>query len=335
MKNHLIFVLLVFVAACKNEKKEVIKNHSTGGVFGTSFSIIYLSDEPLDYQKEIDSVFSVVNKSLSTYMPESDISRINLGDTTVHVDHMFKDVFMLSRVIYDKTNGYFDPTVGTLVNAWGFGPGREIALDSTKVDSLLQYVGFNKVNLTSKGVVSKNNPAIYFDFNAIAKGYAIDRVAVLLDKKNIDNYLIEIGGEVVGKGKNTLKDKPWAVGIDNPENENQRQSIIAIQLKDRALASSGNYRKFRVDETTGEKFVHTIDPITGFTKNSNTLGVTVLAENCAIADGYATAFMAMDLNAAKSIIETDSSMDAYIIYADSVGAITEYMTEGFKKVILK
>ncbi len=335
MKNYLVLVLYCFLCSCKTDTTEVVRNQATGGVFGTSYGIIYLSDQVLDYQQQIDSVFRVVNKSLSTYIPESDISKINLGDSTLQVDHMFKDVFTLSREIYEKTNGYFDPTVGILVNAWGFGPGQEVVMDSAKIDSLLQYVGFDKVAITSKGTVAKEDTAIYFDFNAIAKGYAIDRVAVLMDELNIQNYLIEIGGEVVGKGINKVKNKAWAVGIDNPENEYQRQAKIAICLNDRALASSGNYRKFRVDETTGEKFVHTIDPITGYTRNSNTLGVTILADNCAKADGYATAFMAMDLVAAKELLTSDTSLDAYIIYADTEGAIQEFMTEGFKKLILK
>lgn len=335
MKIYYLFPFLGILFSCNAEKKEIIKNGSTGGVFGTSYSIIYLADENLDYQQEIDSVFYVVNKSMSTYMPESDISKINKGDSTLQVDYMFKDVFEISRKIHRNTDGYFDPTVGTLVNAWGFGPGEEVAMDSIMVDSLLRYVGFNKVSITSNGTVSKEHPAIYFDFNAIAKGYAIDRVAVLMDELGIENYLIEIGGEVVGKGMNTIKNKSWTVGIDNPENEHRRETKIAIHLNDRALASSGNYRKFRVDEATGEKFVHTIDPISGFAKNSNTLGVTVLADNCATADGYATAFMAMDLEAAKRIVESDKTLDAYIIYADDDGNILEFMTEGFKQIILE
>ncbi|MFD0799228.1 FAD:protein FMN transferase [Maribacter chungangensis] len=335
MKKYLFFIFWVGAVSCKSDTKEVIKNQSTGGIFGTSYSIIYLAERSLDYQQEIDSVFRVVNQSLSTYIPESDISRINRGDSTLQVDHMFKDVFELSRKIYRNTKGYFDPTVGTLVNAWGFGPGEEVAMDSTKVDSLLQYVGFDKVRISTQRTVVKENVNIYFDFNAIAKGYAIDRVAVLMDNKGIQNYLIEIGGEIVAKGRNTIKDKPWTLGIDNPENEEERELKLIINLKDRALASSGNYRKFRVDEQTGEKYVHTIDPITGFTKNSSTLGVTVLANDCATADGYATAFMAMDLDTAKKIIESDSGLDAYIIYVDVNGAIREYMTDGFKKVVLR
>jgi len=333
MKKYLFICLFGVLFSCKTDKKETIRNQTTGGVFGTSYSIIYLSQSPLDYQQEIDSVFKVVNQSLSTYIPNSDISKINRGDTSVKVDHMFKDVFELSKKIYNKTDGYFDPTVGSLVNAWGFGPEKEIAMDSAKVDSLLRFVGFNKVSISDDATVRKEDVRIYFDFNAIAKGYAIDRVAVLMDEKGIQNYLIEIGGELVAKGRNTIKGKPWAVGIDNPENEEERELKLIINLEDRALASSGNYRKFRIDGETGEKYVHTIDPITGYTKNSKTLGVTILASDCATADGYATAFMAMDLEAAERIILSDSTLDAYIIYVDDQGGIQEFLTDGFKQVI--
>ncbi len=333
MKNFLVISLFIALFSCKKDTTEIIKNQNTGGIFGTSYSIIYLSPSPLDYQEEIDSVFQVVNQSLSTYIPNSDISKINKGDTSVQVDHMFKDVFELSNKIYTITNGYFDPTVGSLVNAWGFGPEKQITMDSTKVDSLLQFVGFHKVAISDQATVLKEDPRIYLDFNAIAKGYAIDRVAVLMDEKGIQNYLIEIGGELVAKGRNTIKDKPWSVGIDNPENEEERELKLIINLEDRALASSGNYRKFRINEKTGEKYVHTIDPITGYTKNSKTLGVTILADDCATADGYATAFMAMDLDAAERIILSDTKLDAYIIYVDEQGEIQEFLTDGFKKVI--
>ncbi|MFT5735959.1 MAG: thiamine biosynthesis lipoprotein [Maribacter sp.] len=335
MKRYSLIVLCSILFSCASEKKEIIKNGSTGGVFGTSYSIIYLGDKTLDYQQEIDSVFHVVNTSLSTYIPDSDISKINRGDSTLQIDHMFQDVFELSKEIHRVTKGYFDPTVGVLVNAWGFGPEQQMLTDSISVDSLLQFVGFDKVQISKEHKVLKENLNIYFDFNAIAKGYAIDRVAVLLDEKGIQNYLIEIGGEVVGKGINTIKSKPWAVGIDNPESEFNREPKIAIRLNNRALASSGNYRKFRIDEATGQKYVHTIDPITGFTKNSNTLGVTILAEDCATADGYATACMAMDLEQAKQLVLSDDSLDAYIIYADDKGIIQEFLTEGFKNLILE
>ncbi|KAA2215942.1 FAD:protein FMN transferase [Maribacter flavus] len=313
----------------------IVRNQTRGEALGTTYNIIYLGNEKLDFQAEIDSVFTVVNKSLSTYIPDSDISRINRGDSLVVVDRMFQEVFELSRKVHKQTKGYFDPTVGTLVNAWGFGPGEQISMDSLTVDSLLQYVGFNKVSISPQNRVIKQNPNIYFDFNAIAKGYAIDRLAVMLDNKGIENYLVEVGGEVVAKGINLEKEKPWVVGIDDPQAEMGRQMKLLINMSDRALASSGNYRKYRVDSISGKKYVHTIDPITGYTKNSNTLGVTILANDCATADAYATAFMAMDLHEAFKVINYNKDLEAYIIYLDEKGVTQEFLTKGFKELLVE
>lgn len=335
MKNLAYLFALMLFANCAPSPEQYIKNINSGGALGTSYSITYLSDETLDYQNEIDSVFAVVNQSMSTYDPTSDISKINRGDASVVVDHMFQDVFELSREVYDVTNGYFDPTVGTLVNAWGFGPEKKIEMDSSIVDSLLTLVGFDKVKMTSDHRIEKSNLKIYFDFNAIAKGYAIDRLAILMDEKGIDNYLLEVGGELVGKGINQIKRKPWVVGIDDPQIEQGRKLKILLELKDRALASSGNYRKFRIDSISGKKFVHTIDPKTGYTKNASTLGVTVLASSCARADAFATAFMAMDLNQAITLLSNQKELDAYIVFLDENGEAQEYMTDGFDQVVLK
>lgn len=330
----LLFLLTVFVLSCSPDASKLVQNGNAGGALGTSYSIIYLSDEKQDFQKEIDSVFAVINKSLSTYLPDSDISKINQGDTTIVVDKMFREVFELSKKVNRNTDGYFDPTVGVLVNAWGFGPSPSIKMDSTAVDSLLNFVGFEKVDLTKSNRIKKANPNIYLDFNAIAKGYAIDRLAVFLDEKKISNYLIEVGGELVGKGENRIKGKPWVVGIDDPQIEEGRRLKILMQLKDRALASSGNYRKFRVDSITGKKYVHTIDPKSGFTRNGSTLGTTVLANTCGEADAYATAFMAMDLQDAIDLLASRQELDAYIVYLDETGEAQEFMTEGFKDLVM-
>ncbi|QLG44333.1 FAD:protein FMN transferase [Costertonia aggregata] len=330
----LLALLAVFSISSCSTDPVIVKNQNIGAALGTSYSLIYLSNKELDYQKEIDSVFTAVNKSLSTYIPDSDISRINMGDTTVVVDAMFKEVFKLSKNIAQKTNGYFDPTVGTLVNAWGFGPGKQIEMDSVKVDSLMQYVGLDKVGIDQSDRIVKKNPNIYFDFNAIAKGYAIDRLGTMFDKKGIEDYLLEVGGEIVAKGKNKLKAKPWLVAIDDPQMQSERKAKKRIYITDRALASSGNYRHFRVDSITGKKHVHTVNPKTGFTKNSNVLGVTILADNCAVADGYATAFMAMDLDESIQILLNQKAVDAYIIYLDQNGETKEFMTNGFETLVV-
>lgn len=302
---------------------------------GTSYNVTYISDRELDYQPEIDSVFAAINHSMSTYIPDSDISRINNGDSTVVVDRMFRDVFELSKEVHDSTNGYFDPTVGVLVDAWGFGPGKQIVLDSAKVDSLLDYVGFEKVGITADNRITKSDYRIRFDFNAIAKGYAIDRLAAMLDAKGITNYLVEVGGEIVAKGKNVLTDKPWVVGIDNPEGKDRSKPIVLLNLNNEALASSGNYRKFRIDSITGKKYVHTINPKTGYTKNSNVLGSSVIANTCAKADAYATAFMVMDLDDSIKFLVQEKDMEAFIVYLDREGNVQEFMTDGFKKRIVE
>nr|WP_299344671.1 FAD:protein FMN transferase [Allomuricauda sp.] len=324
-----IFTLSLMIGC----QKELLKNQNVGNALGTTYSIIYIADEPLDFQQEIDSVFQVVNQSLSTYIPTSDISKINQGDSTLVVDHMFQDVFTLSKEVYGQSNGYFDPTVGVLVNAWGFGPGQQIELDSTRIDSLLEYVGFDKVSLTEKNTINKNHKSIYFDFNAVAKGYAIDRLGAMLNERGVLNYLVEVGGEVLTKGTNTISKKQWTVGIDDPQAEEGRQLKRIVSLENKAMASSGNYRKFRIDPETGKKFVHTIDPKTGFTKNSSVLATSVVAETCAEADAFATAFMAMDLNDSKTLLGERNELEAYIIYLDEKGRTQEFMTPGFQKLV--
>lgn len=331
--SRILSLLLLLISLSCLPEKDLIRNVAAGPALGTSYSIIYLNSEPLDLQAEIDSVFAAVNQSMSTYIPDSDISKINQGDSTLAVDQMFREVFDLSKQVYKNTEGYFDPTVGVLVNAWGFGPGKQIELDSSRIDSLLKFVGFNKVHITPENRIIKDNPEIRFDFNAVAKGYAIDRLGRLLDEKNLDNYLIEVGGELLAKGENRQKDKRWVVGIDDPQVTEGRRLIRTIYLKDRAMASSGNYRKFRIDSITGEKYVHTIDPKTGYTKNSRVLSTSVITETCARADAYATAFMAMDVEVSKEILAKEDDLEGYLIYLDTNGDTREYMTEGFSNLL--
>lgn len=328
----MVFLIMLQIG-CKQGTESYVRNAHSGPALGTSYNIIFLENRELNLKQEIDSVFDAVNKSMSTYIKDSDISKINDGDTTVVVDQMFREVFELSNTVYNNTEGYFDPTVGVLVNAWGFGPGEQLSLDKARVDSLLNYVGFHKVQLTSHNKIKKELAGIRFDFNAIAKGYTLDRLAVLLDRQGIDNYLVELGGEVVTKGENKIKGKMWTVGIEDPQNAQRGALKITIPLKNRALASSGNYRKFRIDSISGEKYVHTIDPKSGFTKNSKILGANVLADNCALADAYATAFMAMNLETSKTILDGLKDIDAYIIYLGEDGETKEFMTQGFKSLL--
>ena len=317
------------------EKDEVSRADLLGEALGTTYQVSYYPDKNSMVGPAIDSVFKAINRSMSTYLPDSDISRINRGDSTVRVDEMFRDVFALSKEIHRRTEGYFDPTVGVLTDAWGFGPGEAMELDSVRVDSLLTLVGFQKVSLDEKNRIWKNHPGIQFDFNAIAKGYAVDRLALMLERYGIENYLVEVGGEVRATGQNLEKQAAWTVGVDKPITTGERELAAVVELKDKSLASSGNYRKFRIDSVSGEKYVHTIDPRTGYTKNSNILAASVLAPTCAMADGYATAFMAMPLEESRALLDGDSDLEAMIIYTDNSGAIYEWLSPGFKKVRLR
>ena len=313
-------VIIVLLTACKQEKK-VREVKLEGFVFGTTYHITYLKD--IDYQKSIDSLFYLVNKSLSTYMPTSDISKINKGDSTVVIDDLFLEVFKKSKRIYKETNGYFDPTVCGLVNAWGFGYKREKKdLDTLQVKELMKQVGLDKVTLQGRNI-QKKFPESCLDFNSIAKGYGIDVVGRFLESKNVQNYLVEIGGEIRARGKNS-RDENWKVAIDDPNDDGTRSVSRFIELSNQSMASSGNYRKFRVG-ANGQKYVHTINPKTGFATESNLLSATVYGTvDCADVDAYATAFMAMGLEKSKEFLKNNFQIKATLLFVDKDGNIEEF-----------
>lgn len=322
-KKLIISLLLwVFVFSCANIKpKEYMLE---GNVFGTSFHITYLDKNETSYSFQIDSLFQLMNKSLSTYDPSSDISKINKGDSTVLVDQYFEEVFRKAQRIYKETDGVFDPTIGVLVNAWGFGPGKELDnLNSEQISELLTYVGYDKVNLKD-GRVVKQQPEIYLDYNAIAKGYGIDVVSRFLESKGIKNYMVEIGGEVRVRGKNTKKEF-WRIGIQEPNLASTQSWQQVVQLKNESMATSGNYRKFKVDAVTGEKYVHTIDTKTGYTAKKDLLSASVISTmDCADVDGYATAFMSMGFEKTKNFVKAHPELKVYLIYIDMNGETKTY-----------
>ena len=334
MKHIIWFLFLILMVSCKNERPQ--KSFFQGQAFGTTFSIQVYSINEIDFEKGIDSVLSKVNNSVSTYIPESDISKINNGNTAIIVDNIFIDNFNISAEVYEITGGFFDPTIGVLRNAYGFGDTNSIQeIDSLALDSMMKFVGFNKVKLTSENKIEKLYPEIYIDFNAVAKGYGIDLIGSYLDSKGVGNYLIELGGEILAKGKNIEKNKSWLVGIENVNlslDDKSYSSIIA--LENIAMATSGNYRKFRIDSLTGKKFVHTLNPITGSAAKSDITSATVLAPTCALADAYATAFMALGLEKSKAILKNINEIDVYFTYNDQNNEEQVFATEGLKNRLL-
>ena len=306
--------------SCNNfiYKKKTISGYS----FGTSFLIQYEGsvNNEIIIKNQIDSLFKIINNSLSTYISNSDISKINRGDSLLVVDDHFKKVFLRSHDIWKLSEGFFDPTVGSIVNAYGFGPGKKIKNISKKqLDSLIELTGFSKVSLTSKGTIKKKFSNIYIDFNAIGKGYIVDLISELLNSYDIKNYLIEIGGELIAKGKNPNSGNYWKVAIDDPNQKNNRQFIKTILLRNKALATSGNYRKYWVDSLSGIKYVHTINPKNGKSIQSKILSVSVIASDCMTADAWATALMIMPIELSKSIIESIEDVDAYWVLSNYSG----------------
>ena len=334
MKHTIWFLFLILMVSCKNERPQ--KSFFQGQAFGTTFSIQVYSINEIDFEKGIDSVLSNVNNSVSTYIPESDISKINNGNTAIIVDNIFIDNFNISAEVYEITGGFFDPTIGVLRNAYGFGDTNPIQeIDSLALDSMMKFVGFNKVKLTPENKIEKLYPEIYIDFNAVAKGYGIDLIGSYLDSKGVGNYLIELGGEILAKGKNVEKNKSWLVGIENVNlslDDKSYSSIIA--LENIAMATSGNYRKFRIDSLTGKKYVHTLNPITGSAAKSDITSATVLAPTCALADAYATAFMALGLEKSKAILKKINEIDVYFTYNDQNNEEQVFATEGLKNRLL-
>ena len=302
-----------------------------GFIFGTIYHITYQSD--VNYQKEIEAELQKVDNSLSPFNKTSIISRINRNED-VKVDNMFAEVFQLAEKISKETDGAFDITVAPMVNAWGFGFKTGNPPTKQTVDSLRAIVGFQKVAL-NEDHVKKQNPHIMLDCSAIAKGYGSDIVARFLKKKGIQNFMVEIGGEIVVNG-NSDKQVPWRVGINKPTDDslNTSQELQdVINVTDIAMATSGNYRNFYYKN--GKKYAHTIDPKTGYPVQHNILSATVLAKNCATADAYATSFMVMGLDGARKVLEKHPELDAYLIYSDEKGNNRIWYSPELKKKILK
>ena len=284
-------------------------------IVGTVYHITYQS--PQNLQKEIESQLAQVDASLSPFNKHSIITAINENRDTV-VNKMFTDVFTLAMKISDITNGSFDITVAPLVNAWGFGFKGGAMPTRHQVDSLKRLVGYRKVSL-SNGRVTKSDPRIMLDCSSIAKGYGCDVVAHYLRSKGIDNYMIEIGGEIVTRGISE-KRLPWKIGVTKPTDDslNVNQEIqTIINVTDKAMATSGNYRNFYYKN--GRKYAHTIDPATGYPVQHTILSSTVIADDCATADAYATAFMVMGLDKAKAVLSRHPELMAYFILAGADG----------------
>ena len=324
-------VLALLVSGCTTGNRGAWLKIS-GYTQGTTYNITYQDPDSTDYQEQLEKLLGEFDQSLSTYIPSSIVSRMNQGIPDVVADEYFRICFLAAEEVYAATGGAFDITVAPVVNAWGFGFTERSRVDSALIDSLLQFVGMNKVSLRENKLV-REREGMMLDMNAIAQGYAVDVLAGFFDAENIENYLVEIGGEVRCSGKNRFG-LDWRIGIDKPIDGLQLPGVqmqAIVQISGRSLATSGNYRRFY--EADGIKYSHTIDPSTGYPVQHGLLSATVVASDCMRADAYATAFMVMGYEKARRFLEKHTYLDAYLIFNDEMGEYRVWYTAGMEKIL--
>ncbi|MDR2149095.1 MAG: FAD:protein FMN transferase [Tannerella sp.] len=323
----LIFGILT-ISACTAKKQY---HEDSGTVFHTLYHIKYQHDKILT--DKIDGEFQAFNLSLNPFNTNSIIAKVNRNED-VEVDEWFETVFDKSREVYEASGGAFDPTVAPLINLWGFGFERRDSISQHTIDGLIEFVGFNKIRIENKRVI-KDDPRMQLNFSAIAKGFASDVIARLLEREGVENYMIEIGGEVAASGKNP-HGQCWQIGINKPEDDTERmvnkmQAIVPLCEKC-GLATSGNYRNFYVKD--GKKYAHTIDPKTGYPSELDILSATIIAPDCMTADAYATAFMALGVDGSLQMADKIKDLKYYIIYTgDEYGELRTMASEGLETLI--
>lgn len=327
----IVFLLFLIVGSIYiiRQQNTMPYQHNTGQIFGTTYHITYQSDK--DLHREILQRLQLVDQTFSTFNDESIISKINRNEP-VKLNQMFIEVFDLAKTVSKDTHGAFDITVAPLVNVWGFGFKSGTPPTKAVIDSLRQLTGYEKVKLIGS-TVRKQDPRIMLDCSAIAKGYGSDVVAQYLRSRDVENFMIEIGGEIVVQG-NSDKRLPWKIGVTKPTDDstqvnNELQTVLNVS--NTAMATSGNYRRFYYKN--GKKYAHTIDPKTGYPVQHNILSATVLASTCAKADAYATSFMVLGLEKTQQVLQHHPDLMVYLIYADGQGKNKVWYSPSLKKAI--
>ena len=324
-----LVLLIVGTVVIIRHQSSIPYQHNSGMVFGTTYNITYQCDSNL--HNSIIRELEKVDEALSPFNKKSVITAVN-NNHDIEVNDMFADVFLLAQKISDDTSGDFDITVAPLVNAWGFGFKNGTQPTKHNIDSLKNIIGYKKVRLEGRKVVKKDK-RLMLDCSSIAKGYGSDVVARFLQKRGVKNYMVEIGGEIVTKGI-SQKRVPWKIGVTRPVDDSlsvSKELQSVINVTDKAMATSGNYRNFYYKN--GKKYAHTIDPHTGYPVQHNILSATVIADNCATADAYATAFMVMGLEKAQKLLERHPELMAYFIYSDKDGKNKTWCSEKLKKKV--
>lgn len=320
--RYLLFFFILFNSCVNNTDKQTILR---GDIYGTTYSIVYFSKVDLQLKVKIDSIFNSIDMSMSTYNSNSLITKINNNKEVLLDDH-FKYIFNTSKKIYYETSGDFDPSIGPLVNSLDFGPKT----NNISTDSLMKLVGLDKFKIFENKLRRPLNS--FLDFNAIAKGYSVDMISEFLLFNNVANFLVEVGGEIRSSGMNLADDRNWRVGLDTPTFDGSQNEIYkAFNLIDKSMATSGVYRKFKID-SLGNKYAHIIDPKTGYSSKTNILSITVIADNCIEADAYATALHLMTLDEINLFVQKNNKISVFVIFKDENNKIQDLSLNNFPSI---
>ena len=328
-KSFLVILALLALASCDNQPKKIILK---GLAQGSYYAITYYDEQGRNFQREVDSIFRAVDRSVNLWVDSSVICKVNRNEH-VTLDSIFVDNFRIAQEAAALSDGYFDPTISPIVAAWGFSAKTGDSITPQLIDSLKQLVDYRKVRIEN-GKVVKENPAMQLDFNAIAQGYTSDMIASFLESRGISNYLVDTGGEIMAKG-NKPDGKPWIVGIEKPAESWDSEQVVQtrIALCDKGLVTSGSTRKYV--ERNGKRYSHCIDPKTGYPVEHQLLSATVLADNSVWADALASICMVMGMEKSLEIINALDGVEAYYIFVNEEGELETFATEGFEALVIE
>ena len=323
---------LLFLSACGGQKEVVFDGTTMGTTYQVKLITGYFKSMS-GLKDKIDKRLQTINQSMSTYLPDSEISRFNaIQDTRekLAVSDDFLQVMLAARDIDEKTGGAWDGTIKPLVNLWGFGNTRQAhqVPDESEIEKQMRWIGFQHIDIFPEGYLQKKRSTITLDLASIAKGYAVDQISDLLQASGIEHFLVEIGGEVFAAGYR--KDgQPWRVGINRPSTTASTTDVYqVVPLHNRAMATSGDYRNYF--ETGGKRFSHIIDPRTGYPVNNAVVSVSIVADSCMFADGLATAIMVMGLEQGMALIRSLKDVEGFVIVRKTDDEIVPYMTDAFR-----
>ena len=328
--------LLLF--SCDNNTKKTSKLYEVEGKGGSvAYRVKYISADSTDLKPAIDSLVKVVDHSISSYNKESIVAKINQGLVATKANDHFKRAFATAQKVWKESGGFYDPTVGILVNAWGFG--KELIPPVSKlpteheIDSLKKYVGFEKVHISDDDYVKKQNPAIQLDLTSVLRGYTADVISDFLKSKGIENFLVKVDGQTIVEGKDVVNNTPWKVEAEDPYELNDDYKEVILHLNNESVSTDENYRRVWIDGN-GKRFVHIINPFTGYPMTGEMLSATVIAKTAVESDAYSTMFMIIGLEKSKEFLAKHPELKALLVYSDQNNEVKTYKTQNIEPLIV-